>query len=180
MNYAKIALKVAAAGGILWAMYWILSDILTWGHVPAIFNVVLAICMVGVFAAADPLSKFLNDRLPLPKDKPAPNPAATKWRSSKRDQPPDLAAAAPPAPAGSSRWPQIRRPLFSRPKVKFHIPHFRAVKRWSAAVCVVVNFVIGELSLTGPGSQPFAVFFLLNSFLLADYLWKTRRPEGGD
>lgn len=179
MNYAKIALRLAAAAGILWAMYWILSDILTWGHVPAIFNVVLAICMVGVFAAADPLSNFLNDRLPLPKDKPAPQPPGTKWRPSKLEQPP-AGPAAPAQPARSSRWSQIRRPVFSRPKVKFHIPHFRAVKRWSAAICVVVNFVIGELSLTGPGSQPFAVFFLLNSFLLADYIWKTRRPEGGD
>lgn len=82
-----------------------------------------------------------------------------------------------PAPTRStgSKWtPRLPK----RPTVKWRIPGFRQFKRLAAGLLMVVNFIIGELTLTGPRSTLiFAVFFLLNSFLLADYLWKTRKRK---
>jgi len=41
---------------------------------------------------------------------------------------------------------------------------------------MVFHFIIGELALTGPAvNQPLALIFLVTAFLLADYLWKTRK-----
>lgn len=60
----------------------------------------------------------------------------------------------------------------------WRIPGFRQFKRLVAFLCMVLNFVMGELSLTSPGNAVFSVFFLATSFLLADYLWKTRHKAG--
>ena len=60
----------------------------------------------------------------------------------------------------------------------WRIPGFRQFKRLVAVICMVLNFIMGELSLTSPGSFLFSVFFLATSFLLADYLWKTRHKTG--
>ncbi len=68
--------------------------------------------------------------------------------------------------------------LPKRPTVKWRIPGFRQFKRLTAGLLMVVNFIIGELTLTGPRTTLiFALFFLLNAFLLADYLWKTRKKN---
>lgn len=65
-----------------------------------------------------------------------------------------------------------------RPTVKWRIPGFRQFKRLTAGLLMVVNFIIGELTLTGPrATLIFALFFILNSFLLCDYLWKTRKKN---
>ena len=60
----------------------------------------------------------------------------------------------------------------------WRIPGFRQFKRLVAFLCMVLNFVMGELSLTSPGNVVFSIFFLATSFLLADYLWKTRHKAG--
>jgi hypothetical protein len=60
----------------------------------------------------------------------------------------------------------------------WRIPGFRQFKRLVAFGCMVLNFVMGELALTSPGNVVFSIFFLATSFLLADYLWKTRRKPG--
>jgi hypothetical protein len=66
-----------------------------------------------------------------------------------------------------------------RSRHKFRIPGFRQFKRGIAVVCVVLNFLMGEFSLTSPGNTVFSIFFLASSFLLADYVWKTRHKPGG-
>lgn len=73
-------------------------------------------------------------------------------------------------------WDRVKLPSISIRKVR--VPGLRTFKRWLAFSLVVLNFIIAELSLTGPGSQPFALFFLANCFLLIDYLWKTRKKAG--
>jgi hypothetical protein len=58
---------------------------------------------------------------------------------------------------------------------KFRIPGLRTSKRIIAGILLLLNFFISQATLTGPvATQGFAVFFLLNSFILVDYLWKTR------
>jgi len=61
---------------------------------------------------------------------------------------------------------------------KIHVPGLRQVKRLLAAVLLVFNFFIAQASLTSASaSQPLALFFYLNFFVLLDYLWKTRRKS---
>lgn len=62
---------------------------------------------------------------------------------------------------------------------KFRVPGLRTGKRIIAGILLVFNFAISQITLTGaPASQPLALFFLLNAFLLADYIWKTRvKPQ---
>jgi len=62
-------------------------------------------------------------------------------------------------------------------KHKKRIPHLLFFKRLLAGFLLLVNFVFSQVLLgsVGTGAQPMFVLFLLNSFILIDYLWKTRR-----
>lgn len=60
-------------------------------------------------------------------------------------------------------------------QVKIQIPGFRTFKRILAFVFMVGYFLIGEMALTMPPSIPIGVALVLTAFLLADYLWKTRK-----
>lgn len=64
-------------------------------------------------------------------------------------------------------------------KRKIRIPMLRTIKRLIAAFLLIVNFFISQASLMSASqSQPLFVLFILNSFILVDYLWKTRdKPE---
>jgi len=68
-------------------------------------------------------------------------------------------------------------------KYKLRVPGLRAIKRFLAAILLIFNFFVAQASLTSASaSQPLALFFYLNFFVLLDYLWKTRRkskPEWG-
>jgi hypothetical protein len=104
---------------------------------------------------------------------PAPQPAAEKPPAVKDPEPPA------PQPPKKRVWGRDSGPgwLKHMPRAKhfFRIPGFRQFKRVAAFVCMLVNFFMGEFALTAPGSQLFSVFFLVTSFLLADYLWKTQK-----
>lgn len=73
-----------------------------------------------------------------------------------------------------------RRWIPHLPKARrvWRIPGFRQFKRLAAFVCMILNFIFGEFALTAPGNAAFSIFFLVSSFLLADYLWKTRHKPG--
>jgi hypothetical protein len=63
---------------------------------------------------------------------------------------------------------------------RLRVPHLLTIKRMLAAFLLLVNFVFSQFLLgsVGTGAQPMFILFLLNSFILIDYLWKTRRaPE---
>lgn len=62
-------------------------------------------------------------------------------------------------------------------KHKLRVPHLLTFKRILAAFLLLVNFVFSQFLLgsVGTGAQPMFILFLLNSFILVDYLWKTRR-----
>ncbi len=63
---------------------------------------------------------------------------------------------------------------------RLRVPHLLFFKRALAAFLLLVNFVFSQFLLgsVGTGAQPMFILFLLNSFILIDYLWKTRRaPE---
>ena len=66
---------------------------------------------------------------------------------------------------------------------KIHVPGLRGLKRLLAAILLIFNFFVAQASLTSASaSQPLALFFYLNFFVLLDYVWKTRRkskPEWG-
>jgi len=66
---------------------------------------------------------------------------------------------------------------------KIRVPGLRGAKRLLAAILLAFNFFVAQASLTSASaSQPLALFFYLNFFVLLDYLWKTRRkskPEWG-
>lgn len=71
-------------------------------------------------------------------------------------------------------------PQFVYGHSKKRIPGFRQIKRLVAAGLLMINFILSQFLLgsLGQQGQPLFLLFLLNSFILADYIWKTRRkPE---
>lgn len=64
-------------------------------------------------------------------------------------------------------------------KHKKRIPGLLMFKRILAGVLFLINFVLSQFLLASAGEQGFGTFiiFLGNSFILADYLWKTRGKE---
>lgn len=65
-------------------------------------------------------------------------------------------------------------------KHKIRVPGLRAIKRILAVFLLLINFVFSQFLLgrVGDQGQPMFILFLLNSFIMADYLWKTRRASG--
>ena len=58
---------------------------------------------------------------------------------------------------------------------KLKIPFLRTLKRFLAASLLIVNFVISQGALLSASiTQPMFWLFILNVFILVDYLWKTR------
>jgi hypothetical protein len=59
---------------------------------------------------------------------------------------------------------------------KFHLPHFLTIKRTIAGFLMLFDFILAIVTLTS-ATGFFALIFLLNTYLLADYLWKTARKK---
>lgn len=59
---------------------------------------------------------------------------------------------------------------------KFRLPGLRTMKRILAGILLLINFTFSQFLLGSIGNQNQAVFifFLANSFIIGDYLWKTR------
>lgn len=62
---------------------------------------------------------------------------------------------------------------------KKRIPGLLKIKRLLAGILFILNFIFSQFLLAATGSQGFFtfLFFLGNSFIIADYLWKTRRAD---
>lgn len=62
---------------------------------------------------------------------------------------------------------------------KKRLPGLLKIKRLLAGILFLLNFVFSQFLLAASGAQGFFVFlfFLGNSFIVLDYLWKTRRAE---
>lgn len=60
---------------------------------------------------------------------------------------------------------------------KFRLPGLRSGKRIMAGILTIFYFLLSQLSLIGGQNWPIAIIFLLTGFLLADYIWKTRRSR---
>lgn len=60
-----------------------------------------------------------------------------------------------------------------KPKGKFRVHGLRQFKRVLAFVMSVVNFLFGLTSISY-GAFPVILLFFPTSFILADYVWKTR------
>lgn len=82
-------------------------------------------------------------------------------------------------------WNKPQQPA-AQPKIvrthpnKKKVPGLLQIKRVLAGVLLLINFVFSQFLLLAVGSDGFATFliFMGNSFVIADYLWKTRRkPE---
>ena len=59
---------------------------------------------------------------------------------------------------------------------KIRIPFLRTMKRYLAGLLLLLNGLFGIASLTMPTIiRYFGFLFLLNAFILLDYLWKTAR-----
>lgn len=62
---------------------------------------------------------------------------------------------------------------------KFHVPGLRTAKRVLAGFLLIINFFISQATLMSAAtSQPLFWLFFLNSFIILDYIWKTRnKPQ---
>lgn len=82
-------------------------------------------------------------------------------------------------PATKSPTPPKGYIKLEKPKLrKFHIPGLRTAKRVLATIMLIINFVISQAALTSAeNTQPMFILFLLNSFFLLDYIWKTRKKK---
>ena len=63
------------------------------------------------------------------------------------------------------------------PKKKFRVKGLRWINRFIAVVLLIFNFLISQITLAaGPmEAKIMALIFLGNAYILAHYLWKTRR-----
>ena len=61
---------------------------------------------------------------------------------------------------------------------KWHFPGLLRIKRVLAGILMIVNLAFSQflLGATQGTTQIFTLMFVANAFLLADYLWKTRKP----
>jgi len=68
---------------------------------------------------------------------------------------------------------------FVKTTSKKRIPGLLFFKRVVAGILLLVNFVLSQFLLgsLGETGQPMFILFLLNSWFLAEYLWKTRRKS---
>ena len=66
-------------------------------------------------------------------------------------------------------------PTSISPKYKIKVPYLRKIKKYLAAVLLLINVSVGLLSL---GFQPLlGLLFLGNAFIILDFLWKVRRKK---
>lgn len=94
------------------------------------------------------------------------------WPKQKRGRPRKGARQIDPKP-----WKKPKMIHASSTKLK--IPGLLGSKRIMAGILLVINFIFGESALTaGSFGVPVAIMFLANSFILLDYLWKTRTKRG--
>jgi len=70
---------------------------------------------------------------------------------------------------------EVRLPEIHLPKIR--IPYLLPAKRYLAGILFLLNLVLAltPLIFPIPQAEPLTIFFLLNAFILLDYLWKTRR-----
>jgi hypothetical protein len=142
---------------------------------------ILPLWLASRVGSRDPLRAAAPgwSKKPAPAKEPAPAPVGSAEKVVQ-----DLEYPDPEKPTVKiSTWlpkGEGRRWIPRLPKARrvWRIPGFRQFKRVAAFVCMILNFGFGEFALTAPGNAAFSIFFLASSFLLADYLWKTRRKPG--
>jgi hypothetical protein len=80
-------------------------------------------------------------------------------------------------PARPGEKPANRKQIVVE-KHKIRVPGLRWFKRALAGSLLFINFIFSQFLLSRMGDQGQSLFilFLLNCFIMADYLWKTRRP----
>jgi hypothetical protein len=84
-----------------------------------------------------------------------------------------------PRPGDSSASSARARKQIIVEKHKIRVPGLRWFKRCLASFLLLINFVFSQFLLgrVGEQGQPLFILFLLNSFIMADYLWKTRKTS---
>lgn len=99
------------------------------------------------------------------------------WRKKKEDPEPDWPGQK--KKTKNEKLEKKKKQKREKTSFKLKIPGLRPFKRLLAFCLMVFHFVVSQLTWTGPAqNQSLALVFLLTSFLLADYLWKTRgKPE---
>lgn len=61
---------------------------------------------------------------------------------------------------------------------KIRVPGLLMTKRTIAGVLLLFNFFIAQATLmSAQATQPLYLLFILNAFILLDYIWKTRRKQ---
>lgn len=84
-------------------------------------------------------------------------------------------------PSWSKKDGKAGKPGQKKPQIimkqKKRIPGLLMFKRLLAGFLFLVNFVLSQFLLgsLGEAGQPIFILFLLNAFIMADYIWKTRR-----
>lgn len=81
-------------------------------------------------------------------------------------------------PTKKSKAGQANKNVILKPGKK-RIPGLLFFKRALAGILLLINGVFSQflLGTIGNQAQPLFIFFLANCFILADYLWKTRRQS---
>lgn len=104
------------------------------------------------------------------------------WKRKKKKAPEKwaekLETQATAAPGGSELKEKVwdSKPPDPGDRKKYRLPGFRLAKRVAACLLMVFHFFVGQMALTGAqGNVGLAFVFVLTAFLLADYLYKTRK-----
>ena len=109
-------------------------------------------------------NKFSGSRSRKKRKEYEPTQIPQKWQKNPEKQ--------------SSKTINYKNMLFQT-RQKKKIPGFLWFKRILAGFLLFVNFILSQVLLgsLGESGQPMFVLFLMNCFILADYLWKTRRQK---
>ncbi len=96
-----------------------------------------------------------------------------------KKKPRRLKSAPPRSWKQSSSSREDAAPAVINHRLRLRIPGFLFFKRVLAGFLLLVNFVFSQFLLgnVGSGAQPLFIVFLLNAFIIADYLWKTRKKD---
>jgi len=134
-----------------------------------LIDIIFIVLLVGGFAV------YIYATKKMAKPSKKPKKKKTKVKSRKEKDETEIPEAWRKDNPDNPRKPVLF--AFHQPTIgKIHVPGLRTAKRVIAGILLVINFFIAQATLmSAPASQPLYLLFILNAFILLDYLWKTRR-----
>jgi len=115
------------------------------------------------------IKSFLQQLQHHSPESPPPKPFE-KWKD-KKNLPPTTGNSLSSLPdiETTTPLPSSKPRLFPQ---KIRVPFLKQAKKWLAGLLLLLNGFMGFICFSSGNAQAFGWFFLLNSFIFLDYIWK--------